>query len=99
MPSLPFHPKRFLTAQLFWRFFLLSLPVLLIGGVALCYAALGQLRTQASETPAGFAADRANKIEAFARGKFREIQFLAAQPYMPGLVAEGNPPAEQQTPL
>jgi len=97
MPSLPIYPKRFLTAQLFWRFFLLSLPVLLIGGAALCYAALGQLRTQASENLAGIAADRANKIEAYARGKLREIQFLAAQPYMPGLVAEGKTASEQES--
>jgi signal transduction histidine kinase/DNA-binding NarL/FixJ family response regulator len=96
MISLPIHPKRFLTAQLFWRFFLMSLPVLLIGGAALCYSALVQLRVQASQNLAGIAADRASKIEAYARGKLREIQFLAAQPYMPSLVEEGKTPAEQQ---
>ncbi|MCE0483469.1 MAG: ATP-binding protein [Methylacidiphilales bacterium] len=95
MFSLPIHPKRYLTAQLFWRFFLLSLPVLLIGGVALCYSALAQMRAQASENLAGIAADRASKIEAYARGKLREIQFLAAQPYMPNLVTEGKSPSEQ----
>ncbi len=97
MISLPIHPKRFLTAQLFWRFFLLSLPVLLIGGTALCYSALGQLRTQASENLAGIAADRASKIEAYARGKLREIQLQAAQPYMPNLVADGKTPVEQES--
>src|SRR5882757_10535755 len=96
MLSLPIHPKRFLTAQLFWRFFLMSLPVLLIGGTVLCYSALDQLRTQAAQNLAGIAADRAGKIEAYARGKLREIQFLAAQPYMPSLVVEGKTAAEQQ---
>ena len=86
MLTLPIHPKRFLTAQLFWRFFLLSLPVIVVGDAALSYAAFGQLRSQASQNLAGIAADRASKIEAYARGKVREIQFLAAQPYMPGLV-------------
>ena len=99
MFSLLIHPKKFLTAQLFWRFFLLSLPVLLIGGAALCYAALWQLRTQASENLAGIAADRANKIEAYARGRLREIQIFAAQPYMPGLVAEGQTATEQESQL
>jgi signal transduction histidine kinase/DNA-binding NarL/FixJ family response regulator len=72
------------------------MPVLLIGGAVLCYSALQQLRTQASQNLAGIAADRASKIEAYARTKLREIQFLAAQPYMPGLVEEGKNPAEQQ---
>jgi signal transduction histidine kinase/DNA-binding NarL/FixJ family response regulator len=99
--SLPYHPKRYLTAQLFWRFFLLSLPVLLIGGATLCYSALWQLRTQASANLAAIAADRASKIEAFARGKLREIVFLAAQPYMPALVAEAQRKtgADQEAPL
>jgi signal transduction histidine kinase/CheY-like chemotaxis protein len=97
MISLPIHPKRYLSAQLFWRFFLLSLPVLLIGGVALCYSALAQLRAQASENLASIAADRANKIEAYARGRLREIQFFAAQPYMSQLVSEGHNSAEQES--
>jgi signal transduction histidine kinase/DNA-binding NarL/FixJ family response regulator len=99
MISLPFHPKRYLTAQLFWRFFLLSMPLLLIGGTVLCYSALDQLRTQASQNLTGIATDRASKIETFARGKLREIQFLAAQPYMPGLVDEGKTASEEQAPL
>jgi len=97
MLSLPIHPKRFLTAQLFWRFFLLSLPMLVIGGAGLCYSALWQLRTQASANLASIAADRASKIEAYARGKLREIQFLAAQPYMSGLVGGGKTASEQET--
>jgi len=96
MISLPFHHKRFLTAQLFWRFFLMSLPVLLIGGAVLCHSALEQLRTQAAQNLAGIAADRAGKIEAYARGKLREIQFLAAQPYMPTLVTEDKTASEQE---
>jgi signal transduction histidine kinase/DNA-binding NarL/FixJ family response regulator len=99
MLSFPIHPRRYLTAQLFWRFFLLSLPVLLVGAAALCYAVLWELRVQASENLAVIAADRASKIEAFARGKLRDIQFLAAQPYMPGLVAEGKTTPEQETSL
>ncbi len=99
MLTFPFQPQRYLTAQLFWRFFLLSFPVLLIGGAILCYAALDQIRYQASENLASIAADRANKIEAYARGKLREIQFLAAQPYMPGLVAGGTTNSEQAIPL
>ncbi len=81
------HPRRYLSAQLFWRFFLLSLPVLLAGGVLLSRSAERQIRTQASENLAAIAADKASKIEAYARGKLREVQFLAAQPYMPGLFA------------
>lgn len=90
------HPQRSLGAQLFWRFFLLSLPALLIGGATLYYAAFVQLRTQASQNLASIANDRASKIEAYARGKLREIQFLAAQPYMPGLVAQGQNASEQE---
>jgi signal transduction histidine kinase/DNA-binding NarL/FixJ family response regulator len=96
MISLPIHPKRFLTAQLFWRFVLMSLPVLLLGAAALCYLSYDQLRTQASQNLTGIANDRATKIEAYARGKLREIQFLAAQPYMPSLVGEGSPTTEEQ---
>jgi signal transduction histidine kinase/CheY-like chemotaxis protein len=97
MLSLLNQPKRFLSAQLFWRFLLLSLPVLIVGGGLLCYSALMQLRTQASENLTAIATDRANKIETYARGTLRDIQFLAAQPYMPGLVAGTTPPAEQES--
>jgi signal transduction histidine kinase/DNA-binding NarL/FixJ family response regulator len=97
MINLPIHPRRYLSAQLFWRFVVLSLPLLLTGGALLTYFAVGQLRTQASERLAAIAADHANKIEAYARNELRQVEFLAAQPYMPGLVAAGTPASERET--
>ncbi|MCE0496618.1 MAG: ATP-binding protein [Methylacidiphilales bacterium] len=96
---LPFslHRQRRLSAQLFWRFLLVSLPVLVIGGTALSYFALQQIRTQAVENLANIAADRAGKIEAYARDELAQIQFLAAQPYMPDLVDESKPASERES--
>jgi signal transduction histidine kinase/DNA-binding NarL/FixJ family response regulator len=98
MAPLPFHPQRSLSAQLFWRFLFLSLPALIIGCAVLSYAALEQLRNLAAANLAAIAADRANKIEAYARGTLRDIESLAAQPYMAGL-ADGTTPDPQRAAL
>jgi signal transduction histidine kinase/DNA-binding NarL/FixJ family response regulator len=97
MPSLSFHPERQLSAQLFWRFLLVSLPVLVIGGAALSYFALRQLHAQATQNLANIAADRAGKIEAYASNELAQIVFLAAQPYMSDLVEETKPVSERES--
>ena len=90
------HPKRSLSAKLFWRFFLLSLPLLTAGGLIVSSFAQQQLRKEASENLAAVAADKAGKIETYARSKLHEVEFLASQPYMPMLLAPGASSPEKQ---
>ena len=96
MLSALIHPERSLSAKLFWRFFLLSLPLLTAGGVIVSSFAQQQLRKEASENLAAVAAAKAGKIETYARSKLNEIEFIASQPYMPTLLAPGGPSPEKQ---
>jgi len=90
MLSALIHPERSLSAKLFWRFFLLSLPLLVAGGVIVSYSAQQQLRKEASENLAAIAADKAGKIETYARNKLNEVELIASQPYMPALFSPGD---------
>jgi signal transduction histidine kinase/CheY-like chemotaxis protein len=90
------HPERSLSAKLFWRFFLISLPLLAVGSVIVSSFAQQQLRKEASEKLAAVAADKAGRIETYARGKLKEVEFIASQPYMPMLLAADADPAEKQ---
>jgi signal transduction histidine kinase/FixJ family two-component response regulator len=96
MFSALFHPERSLSAKLFWRFFLLSLPLLVAGGVIVSSSAQQQLRKEASENLAAIAADKAGKIETYARSKLNEVEFIASQPYMPTLFAPGEVSPEKR---
>jgi signal transduction histidine kinase/CheY-like chemotaxis protein len=91
------HPQRSLSAKLFWRFFLISLPLLAAGGVIVSSFAQHQLRREASEKLAAVAADKAGRIETYARGKLNEVEFIASQPYMPMLLAPGAEATEKQS--
>jgi signal transduction histidine kinase/ActR/RegA family two-component response regulator len=91
------HPQRSLSAKLFWRFFLLSLPLLAAGGMIVSSFAQQQLRKEASENLAAVAAAKAGKIETYARSKLNEIEFIASQPYMPTLLAPGQVSPEKQS--
>jgi signal transduction histidine kinase/CheY-like chemotaxis protein len=95
---LPFflHPQRSLSANLFWRFFFLSLPLLIAGGVIVNSFSQQQIRKEASENLTVIATEKAGKIEAYARSKLNEIEFIASQPYMPGLLASGGIPSEKR---
>ena len=55
------HPRRSLSAKLFWRFFLLSLPLLAAGGVDREFLRAAATRKEASENLAAVAADKAGK--------------------------------------
>ncbi|HEY0256327.1 MAG TPA: ATP-binding protein [Candidatus Methylacidiphilales bacterium] len=90
------HPQRSLSAKLFWRFFFLSLPLLIVGGVVVSSFSQEEIRKEASENLAVIAADKAGKIEMYARGKLNEIEFIASQPYMPILLAPGGVSAEKR---
>jgi signal transduction histidine kinase/CheY-like chemotaxis protein len=90
------HPQRSLSAKLFWRFFLISLPLLAVGGVIMSSFAQQQLREEASEKLAAVAADKAGRIETYARGKLKEVEFIASQPYMPMLLAPDTDLGEKQ---
>ena len=90
------HPQRSLSAKLFWRFLLISLPLLAAGGVIVSSFAQTQLRREASEKLAAVAADKAGRIETYARGKLNEVEFIASQPYMPILLAEGADSKDKQ---
>ncbi len=90
------HPQRSLSAKVFWRFFLLSLPLLAAGGIIVSSFAQQQLRREASENLAAVAADKAGKIETYARGKLHEIEFIASQPYMPTLFTPGEVTPEKR---
>ncbi len=79
------HPQRSLSAKLFWRFFLISLPLLAAGGVIVSSFAQQQLRREASEKLAAVAADKAVRIETYARSKLNEVEFIASQPAVVGL--------------
>jgi signal transduction histidine kinase/ActR/RegA family two-component response regulator len=90
------HPQHSLSAKLFWRFFLLSLPLLALGGIIVSSFAQQQLRKEASEKLAAVAADKAGRIETYARSKLNEVEFIASQPYMPMLLASGKNSREKQ---
>jgi signal transduction histidine kinase/FixJ family two-component response regulator len=90
------HPQRSLSAKLFWRFFLISLPLLAAGGVIVSSFAQQQLRQEASENLAAVAGDKAGRIETYARGKLNEVEFIASQPYMPMLLATDTDTREKQ---
>ncbi|HSI85683.1 MAG: ATP-binding protein [Candidatus Methylacidiphilales bacterium] len=81
------HPQRSLSANLFWRFFCISLPLLIIGGVIASMYSEEQLRRQASGNLAAIANGKAGKIEAYARSKLNAVELIASQPYMPSLLA------------
>ncbi|HEX3988635.1 MAG TPA: histidine kinase dimerization/phospho-acceptor domain-containing protein, partial [Verrucomicrobiae bacterium] len=91
------HPQRSLSSKLFWRFFLLSLPLLIAGGVIVSSFAQQQLRKEASENLAAVAADKAGKIETYARSKLNEVEFIASQPYMPVLFTPDRVSPEKRT--
>jgi signal transduction histidine kinase/FixJ family two-component response regulator len=90
------HPQRSLSAKLFWRFFLISLPLLAAGGMIVSSFAQQQLRQEASEKLAAVAADKAGRIETYARGKLKEVEFIASQPYMSMLLAAGADSPEKE---
>jgi signal transduction histidine kinase/FixJ family two-component response regulator len=91
------HPQRSLSAKLFWRSFFLSLPLLIAGGMIVSSFAQQQLRKEASENLAAIAADKAGKIETYARGKLDEVEFIASQPYMPVLLTQSAASPDKQT--
>ncbi|PTX97244.1 hypothetical protein DB346_19735 [Verrucomicrobia bacterium LW23] len=90
------HPRYSLSANLFWRFFCISLPLLIVGGVIASSYSEQLLRKQAWANLAAIANDKAGKVEAYARSKLYAVELIASQPYMPMLLAATPDSPEKQ---